>query len=205
MRRLEAFEILKLAAYSKVRSIEEEVSAEVEARFELHRARLGDINVERLLRTGTLGPSGTASSQASASWRPFQYKPQEAFLGSKKFLWWKSGDTTAAPDDLEKLLDYLYSGGTFTLMYLKKCMCKDTLISYRTALNKKLEKRADPMIDLLIQTLKEVILFRIPRKLRLTQMFERALSVGKMGKGGANVDSSPTSYSLRWRFASGRP
>ena len=74
-------------------------------------------------------------------------------------------------------------------MSLKKCMCRDTLISYHKALDKKLEKKADPTIDLLIQTLKKVILFRIPRKLRLTQMFERALSVGKMGKGGANVDS----------------
>ena len=154
--------------------MEEEVSAEVEARFELHRARLGDINVERLLRTGTLGPSGTASSQASTSSRPSQYKPQEAFLGSKKFPWWKSGDSTAAPDDLEKLSDYLYSGGSFSdieqpLMYLKKCMCRDTLISYRKALDKKLEKGADPTIDLLISTLKEVIIFRIPRKSRLTQ------------------------------------
>ena len=162
-----------MAAYSRVRSLEEEVTAKVEACFELHRARLGDIDVERLLRTGTLGPSGTASSQASTSSRPFQYKPQETFLGSKKFPWWKSGDTTAAPDDLEKLTDYLYSGGTFSdieqpLMYLKKCMCKDKLISYFTALNKKLEKRADPTIDLLIQTLKEVILSCIPRKSRLT-------------------------------------
>ena len=40
-RRLEAFEILKMAAYSRVRSMEEEVSAEVEACFELHQARLG--------------------------------------------------------------------------------------------------------------------------------------------------------------------
>ena len=70
-RRLEAFEILKVAAYSRVRSMKEEVTAEVEARFELHRARLGDIDVERLLRTGTWGPSGTASTQASTSLRSF--------------------------------------------------------------------------------------------------------------------------------------
>ena len=137
----------------------------MEARFELHRARLGDIDVERLLRTGASGPSRTASTQASTSSRSFQYKPQESFLGSKKFPWWRSGDTTAAPDDLEKLSDYLYSGGTFSdieqpLMYLKKCLCKDTLISYRTALNKKLDQKADPTIDLLINTLKEVILSR---------------------------------------------
>ena len=73
-------------------------------------------------------------------------------------------------------------------MYLKKCMCRDTLISYRKALDKKLEKGANPTIDLLINTLKEVIISRIPRKSRLTQMFKRALKVGQMGKGGANVD-----------------
>ena len=114
LRRLEAFEVLKVAVYSRVRSMEEEVSAEVEARFELHRARLGNINVKRLLRTGTSGPSGTASSQASTSSRPSQYKPQKTFLGSRKFPWWKSGDSTAAPDDLEKLSDYLYSRGLFS-------------------------------------------------------------------------------------------
>ena len=151
LRRLEAFEILKLAAYSKVRSMEEEVSNEVEARFKLHRARLGDINVERLLRAGTSDPSGTVTSQASTSSRPSQYKPQEAFLGSRKFPWWKTGNTTAAPDDLEKLSDYLYSGGLFLdieqpLMYLKKCMCRDTLISYCKALDKKLEKEQTPQL-----------------------------------------------------------
>ena len=84
-KRLEAFEVLKVAAYARVRSMEEEVTAEVEARFELHQARLGDIDMKRLLRTGASGPSGTASSQASTSSRSFQYKPQESFLGSKKF------------------------------------------------------------------------------------------------------------------------
>ena len=36
LRRLEAFEVLKVAVCSRVRSLEEEVSTEVEARFELH-------------------------------------------------------------------------------------------------------------------------------------------------------------------------
>ena len=134
-KRLEAFKVLKVAAYARVRSIEEEVSDEVEAPFELHQARLGDIDVERLLRTGTSGPSGTASSQASTSVRPSQYKPVEPFLGSKKFPWWHTGDTVASADDLEKLSDYLYSGGQFTdieqpLMYMKRVLCKDSLISF---------------------------------------------------------------------------
>ena len=67
--RLEAFEVIKLAAYARVMSLEEEVTAEVEARYELHRARLGEIDVERLLRIGTSGPSGTASTQALTSSR----------------------------------------------------------------------------------------------------------------------------------------
>ena len=107
-KRREAFEVIKLAAYARVRSMEEEVTAEVEARFELHRARQGDIDVEHLLRTGASGPSGTASSQASTSSRSFNYKPQESFLGSKKFPWWRSGDTNAAPDDLEKVSTIIF-------------------------------------------------------------------------------------------------
>ena len=35
-KRLEAFEVLKVAAYARVRSIEEDISSEVEARFELY-------------------------------------------------------------------------------------------------------------------------------------------------------------------------
>ena len=123
-KRLEAFEVLRISAHVRVRSIEEDVTSEVEGRFELHRARLGDIDVDRLLRAGTSGPSGTASNQASTSMRPNQYKPVEAFLGSKKFPWWRTGDTVVSADDLDKLSDYLYSGGHFTdieqpLMYMK--------------------------------------------------------------------------------------
>ena len=115
-------------------------------------------------------------------------------MGSKKFPWWKTGDTVASADDLEKLSDYLYSGGHFSdievpLMYMKRVLCKGSLISFRTALNAKLDQRANPTIDLLINTLKEVILALIPRCSRLTQMIERAVTVGKMGKGRPNVES----------------
>ena len=96
--------------------------------------------------------------------------------------------------DLEKLSNYLYSGGSWTdieqpYMYLKKCMCRDTLIGYRKALDKKLNEGANQTIALLIDTLREFIQSRIPRKSRLTQMFERAFKVGQMGKNGANVDT----------------
>ena len=188
-RRLEAFEILKLAAFDKVRELDNEVTAEIEARYELYLALIGDLDVDRLLKSGTGGPSGAAVSQTSTSSKTGQYKPQETFLGSKKFPWWRTGDTTAAPDDLEKLSDYLFSGGTFTdieqpVMYLKKCFDKETMISYRVAIDKhKVTKEAkDLTIELLIDTIREVIQSRIPRRSRLTQMLERAVSVGKMGK-----------------------
>ena len=82
---LKAFEVLRVAAHERVRAIEEDIHNEVEGRFELHRLRLGDIDVDRLLRAGTSGPSTTASAPTSS--RPPQYKPVEAFLGSKKFPW----------------------------------------------------------------------------------------------------------------------
>ena len=96
----------------------------------------------------------------------------------------------ASADDLDKLSDYLYSGGQFTdieqpIMYMKHVLCKDSLISFRTALNLRINRdKADPTIDLLIKTLKEVILARFPRRARLTQMIERAVTVGRMGKVG---------------------
>ena len=61
-RRLEAFEILKHAAFAKVRELDDEVTAEIEARYELYRARLGDLDVDKLLKSGTGGPSRAAAS-----------------------------------------------------------------------------------------------------------------------------------------------
>ena len=116
-------------------------------------------------------------------------------MGSKKFPWWKTGDTVASADDLDKFSDYLYSGGQFTdieqpLMYMKRVLCMHLLISFLTALNLRIDKeKANPAIDLLIKTLKEVILARIPRHARLTQMIDRAVTMGRMGKGGPNLDS----------------
>ena len=82
---LEAFEVLRVAAHERVRAIEEDIHNEVEGRFELHRLRLGDIDVDRQLRAGTSGPSATASSPTLS--KTSLYKPVEAFLGSKKFPW----------------------------------------------------------------------------------------------------------------------
>ena len=84
-KRLEAFEVLRVAANARVRSMEEDICVEVEGRYELHRMRLGDIDVDCLLRAGTSGPSATAS--APTSHKTPQYKPVEAFLGSKSFPW----------------------------------------------------------------------------------------------------------------------
>ena len=62
---VEAFEVLRVAANARVRSIEEDIYSEVEGRYELHRIRLGDIDVNRLLRAGTSGLSATASAPTS--------------------------------------------------------------------------------------------------------------------------------------------
>ena len=102
-KRLEAFEILRAAANARVRSMEEDICVEVEGRYELHRARLGDIDVDRLLRAGTSGPSATALAPTTN--KPSQYKPVETFLGNKSFPWWKTNDTVARADDLEALSD----------------------------------------------------------------------------------------------------
>ena len=77
---------MKHTAYAKAREVDDEVTAEIEAQYEIHRARLGDLDVERLLKTGAAGPSGTASSQASTSSRATQYKPQDTFLDQRSFL-----------------------------------------------------------------------------------------------------------------------
>ena len=45
---LKVFEVVRVAANARVRSIEEDIYSEVEGRFELHRMRLGDIEVGHL-------------------------------------------------------------------------------------------------------------------------------------------------------------
>ena len=144
IKRQESFEALKLLAFTKVRTMEEEVMNEVETRYEVHRKRLGEVNVDRLLRAGPAGPSAPGTSQASTSVKPSQFKPQESFLGSRKFPWWRTTDSTADPKDLEMVTDYLYSGGTWQnieqpYMYITKLLCRDTMTGYRKALDKKLD------------------------------------------------------------------
>ena len=63
------------------------------------------------------------------------------------------------------------------------------MTGYRKALDKKLNDGAHQTIGLLVDTLREFIQSRIPRRSRLTQMFERAFKVGQMGKNGSNVDT----------------
>ena len=53
---LKAFEVLRVAANARVRSMEEDICAEVKGRYELHRTRLEDIDFDCLLRAGTSGP-----------------------------------------------------------------------------------------------------------------------------------------------------
>ena len=157
----QAFEVLREAAHERVRAMEEDIYSEVEGRYELHRMRLGDIDVDRLIRAGTSGPSATAS--APTSQKLPQYKPVEVFLSSKTFPWWKISDTVARAEDLEALSDYLYSGGLFNdieqpIMYMKKILDKDSLISFRAALNLRINRdKANPIIKLLVETLKDMI------------------------------------------------
>merc|ERR1711867_324323 len=68
---------------------------------------------------------------------------------------------------------------------------KETMISFRAAIDKhKLNKeKKDLTIDLLVESIRDMIQARIPRRSRLTQMLERTVSVGKMGKKGYNLDT----------------
>ena len=96
---------------------------------------------------------------------------------------------------MEALSDYLYSGGQFTdieqpIMYMKRVLCKDMLISFRAALNVRISRHnANPTVKLLVETLKDMILAQIPRRARLIKMIDRAITVSRMGKGGPNMDS----------------
>lgn len=73
---------------------------------------------------------------------------------------------------MEAVSDNLSSSGTFTdieqpIMYMKKLLCKDSLINFRAHVNKRiLYERADPNIKTLIDSLKEMILACIPRRAR---------------------------------------
>ena len=193
--RKECFESLKSLAFERVRTLEEEVSNEVETRYEVHRTRLGEVNIERLLRAEAAGPNAPAESQPSTSGKTPQFKPLDSFLGSRKLPIWTTSDTLADPKDLEMVTDYLYSGGTWQnieqpFMYMKKLMDRNTLTGYRKLLDKRLnEPRVKPSLALLVTTLQAFIQARVPRRSRLTQQFERVFKVGQMGKDGSCVDT----------------
>ena len=63
LRRVDAFEKLRLLAFDKVRELDNNVTVEIEERYEWYLAKIGDIEVDRLLKSGSGGPSGAASSQ----------------------------------------------------------------------------------------------------------------------------------------------
>ena len=64
-KQLEAFEQLREMANAKVRSMETDIYGELEERFETHRRRLGNIDVDQLLRAGTASAGVTASAPNS--------------------------------------------------------------------------------------------------------------------------------------------
>ena len=110
-KRLEVFEMLREASHDRIRFMEEEIYEELESRFKKHR-RLGDIDVDSLLRAGAASTSATVS--APTSHRAPNFKPNEAFLGSKPFPWWRISDTVAKTEDIDAVSDFLLTGGTFT-------------------------------------------------------------------------------------------
>lgn len=187
------FEILTDTAHERIRAMEEDIYGEVESRSENHRKRLGDIDVDHLLRAGTAGPSATTS--APTSHRIPNFKPNEAFLRSKLFPWQRITDTVMKAEDIDAVSDYLYSRGTFNdieqlLMYIKKILCKDILINFRAALDHRIHReKADPNIKTIVETLKDMILAHIPHRGRLIKMIDPPMTVGRMGKGVVKMDS----------------
>ena len=104
--------MLREAAHDRIRSMEEDIYGEVESRFDNQRRRLGDIDVDCLLRAGAA--SASVNISAPTSHRAPNFKPNEEFLGSKLFPWWRISDTVAKAEDIDAVSDYLMSGGTFT-------------------------------------------------------------------------------------------
>ena len=115
---------------------------------------MGDIDVDSLLRAGTASASATTS--APTSHKVSNLKSVEVFLGSEPFPWWKISDTVVRAEDIDAVSDYLYSGGMFNdieqpIMYMKKLLCKDTLINFRAALDLRINRdKADPNIKTIV-------------------------------------------------------
>ena len=66
----EIFERLREAADAKIRAMEVDIYGELESRFEAHRLRVGDLDIDQLLRAGTASASATTSGTTNNNQAP---------------------------------------------------------------------------------------------------------------------------------------
>ena len=97
------------------------------------------------------------------------FKPNRVFLDhcKKATPWYRVTDTTVSAKDAENIRDYIMSGGPFQdvtvlYMYVKKLMCQETLKLYDKALNKALSEGAPHSARTIVDTLRAVMMNRVP-------------------------------------------
>ena len=89
-------------------------------------------------------------------------------------------------------MDYINSGGPFSdvsgpVIYIKRLMDHETLRAFMPALDKAIGEGKTHCTRTIVDTLSNVILTRMPKRGRLTRLFQKNKTVNAMGDRGKNL------------------
>ena len=107
--------------------------------------------------------------------------------------WFTVSSTSVSPEDAESSKDYILSGGSFNdveipTMFIKRLMDIETLKLFMPALTKAIEvDRAPHCAHTIVDTLRAVVMGRIPRRACLTKVLQWIRTNNAMGSRGENT------------------
>ena len=107
--------------------------------------------------------------------------------------WFIVSSTSVSVEDAESIKDYIFSGGSFNdvvipTMFIKCLMDVKTLKLFMPALMKAIEvDKAPHCARTIVDTLRAVVMGRIPRRACLTKVLQRIRTSNAMGSQGENT------------------
>ena len=110
----------------------------------------------------------------------------------KVIPWYRVLSTSVSAEDAESITNYINSGGSFNdiatpLIYIKRLLDVEILKLYVPALTKAIEEKAPHSARTMEDTLRAVVMGRVPKRARLTKVLNRIRTQNVMGAQGENT------------------
>ena len=101
--------------------------------------------------------------------------------------WFTVSSTSVSAEDGESIKDYILSGGSFNnvaipVIFIKRLLDIETLKLFTPALTKAIEvDKAPHSVCIIVDTLRAVVIGRVPKRARLTRFLNRIRTNNVMG------------------------